>query len=768
MSVTLLSLAIYGPGTAAPDPFAKGDGATPAPVRVHDGELPLSFEANQGQTDARVKFLARGHGSTLFLTATDAVLVLSQPPVGLSPADARAATRRVQTTAPTTAVLRIQLIGANATPLVTPLEELPGKSHYFRGSDPQRWLTQIPHYGKVRYTAVYPAIDLVYYGHHQHLEYDFVVAPQADPTAIRLAFQGAERLSVDAAGNLILHTALGELIQHAPRAYQERDGARHTISARYVLIGEHQVSVQLAAYERAKPLIIDPVLVYSTFLGGSGWDVGRGLAVDLRGNVYVTGWTASHDFPTENPLQPTLHGGSNAGTDAYVAKLDPTGSALLYATYLGGSDDDFGFGMAVDRWGNAYVTGGTNSSDFPTVKAVQPTFGGAGDAFVAKLDPTGSALLYATYLGGSGDDFGYGIAVDTTQSVYVTGQTLSTDFPTAHPLQPAFGGGSQVGDAFVTKLDPTGSTLVYSTYLGGDNEDQGRSIAVDLSGHAYVTGTTQSTNFPLAHPLQPTYGGVIDAFVAKLDPTGAALVYSTYLGGAQRDFGSGIAVDILGQAYVTGDTSSPDFPTVNPMQPALAGGSDAFVVKVDPSGSRLIYSTYLGGLDLDDGFAIAVDAFQRATITGETFSTDFPTHNPVQPTFGGGGSDGFVATFNRSGSQLVFATYLGSSGFDFTVGVATDIVGHLYVTGDAGAADFPTVNPFQPTFGGMTDAFIVKICYTTERADLGCAWEGPPAGAGLAPPLIPSFGTGPAERAGREVVVECKRAGRSPLDPVCR
>jgi hypothetical protein len=735
------------------------------------GQLPLSFEANQGQTDGQVLFLAHGQGYTLLLTAREAVFA-SRPPVAAVPRPTGIVPRTggMQDTSDTArALVRMQLLGANPAPQVMGLEELPGKVNYFRGNEPHRWRTNVPTYAKVKYTAVYPGVDLIYYGHPRHLEYDFLVAPRADPTAIRIAFQGANRPSLDVAGNLILHAAHGEVIQHAPRAYQERDGARQNVPAHYTLADEGQVSIQVAAYDRDRPLIIDPILVYSTFLGGSGGDTGRGLAVDFSGNVYVTGWTDSPDFPTENPLQPTLRGGSNAGTDAYVAKLDPTGLALIYATYLGGSGDDFGFGMAVDDWGNAYLTGGTNSSDFPTMNAFQPTLGGVGDAYVAKLDPTGSALIYATYLGGSGDDFGYGIAVDITQSVSVTGQTLSTDFPTAHPLQPTFGGGSQFGDAFVTTLDPTGSTLVYSTYWGGDNEDQGRSIAVDLSGHAYVAGTTQSTNFPMAHPLQSTFGGVIDAFVAKFNRTGSALVYSTYLGGAQRDFASGIAVDFFGNAYVTGDTSSPDFPTKNPLQPSLVGLSgDAFVTKLDRSGSQLVYSTYLGGRDLDDGFAITVDAFQRATITGETFSADFPTQNPVQPAFGGGASDGFVATLHRSGSRLVFATHLGGSGFDFTVGVAADVVGDIYVTGDAGAADFPTVNPLQPTFGGLTDAFIAKICHSFELADRGCPRNVSSAGTILSPRVAPAITNIPSQMAWREMVLACKRAGRSPLDPACR
>ena len=461
----------------------------------------------------------------------------------------------------------MKLIDANPTPRVTGIEELSGRSNYFIGNDPAKWRTNVPTYSKVEYRDVYPGVSLVYYGNQQQLEYDLVVAPGADPSTIGLSFVGADRLEVDGDGDLVLHTAAGTIRQRKPVIYQEISGVRKEISGGYVFKGEHQVGFKVAAYDASQPLVIDPVLSYSTYLGGSADDQGLGIAVDAAGNTYVTGATNSTNFPkTAGVFDTTFGGGICFGSsclDVFVTKLDPTGSALLYSTYLGGTGNDIGFGIAVDGAGNAYVTGFTNSSNFPTTAgAFQTSFGGFDDAFVTKLDPTGSVLLYSTYLRGSGFDFGNGIAVDATGNAYVTGTTLSTDFPTTPgAFQPARRGG--VGaDAFVTKLNPTGSALVYSTFLGGTGGNFGSAIAVDTAGSAYVAGGTTATNFPTTvGAFQTSFGGNRRAFVTKLDPNGAALVYSTFLARTGSDNGSAIAVDAAGSAYVTGATGSIDFPT---------------------------------------------------------------------------------------------------------------------------------------------------------------------------------------------------------------
>jgi hypothetical protein len=545
---------------------------------------------------------------------------------------------------------------------------------------------------------------LVYYGNQRQLEYDFVVTPGAGPRVIRLAFEGVEKAQIDESGDLVLRTASGEIRQHKPIAYQEVGGAKHEIASRYVIEGADQVGFEVAEYDAARPLVIDPVLDYSTYLGGGGLDYANGIGADATGNAYVMGITNSSDFPTMNGLQPT----SGGSIETFVAKLNPAGSALVYSTYLGGGGIDFGNSMAVDFAGNAYVTGNTNSTNFPTANPLQPTNSGYYDAFVTKLNPTGSALVYSTYLGGSGFDRGDGITVDSSGNAYVTGDTLSTDFPTANPLQPAFGGGDLYGDAFVTKLNASGSALAYSTYLGGPGNEGAWYIAVDASGNAYVTGSSLG-NFPTtAGAFQPAFGGTTDAFVAKLNPTDSALVYSTYLGGSGDEFVGGIAVDASGNAYLVGSTYSTDFPTMNPLQLTNSGVGDAFVTKLNAGGSALVYSTYLGGNGYDGGGGIALDASGDIYVTGATESTNFPTANSLQP-INHGALDAFVTKLNAAGSALVYSTYLGGTGYDGGNGIAVNSVGSAYVTGVTQSTDFPTVNPSQSGYGGGTDGFVAKL-----------------------------------------------------------
>jgi hypothetical protein len=671
------------------------------------GKLPLSFEANHGQTDARVKFLSRTSGYTLFLTGDEAVLALSGSKTNTK---AKKITGTDHTLPPSTAapksggVLRMKLRNANPAAKVTGVDELAGTSNYFIGNDPAKWRTNVATYAKVKYEGIYSGIDLVYYGNQRQLEYDFIVAPGADPHRIAFDVRGAKRILRDAHGELVLRMKPGEgrIRWHKPVAYQEKDGARREIAAYYAITDKHHVKFELAKYDASRPLYIDPI-IYSTYLGGSGVDYGSSIDVDSTGNAYVTGSTASTDFPTMNPLQPA-NGGS---VDAFVAKINATGSALIYSTYLGGSSDDYSFGIAVDDAGNTYVTGYTTSTDFPTMNPLQPTYsGGNWDAFVTKINTTGSALVYSTYLGGSDWDAAYGIAVDGAGNAYVTGSTGSTDFPTMNPLQPTYGGGYD--DAFVSKINPVGSALVYSTYLGGSGSDGGSGIAVDSTGNAYVTGNSTSTNFPTMNALQSTYGGNGDAFVSKLNSSGSALVYSTYLGGRQGDWGSGIAVDSAGNAYVTGSTYSTNFPNKNALQPINHGHSDAFVAKLNSSGSAFIYCTYLGGRSTDYSLGIAVDRAGSAYVTGQTISTNFPTKNALQPV-NGGDVDALVTKINPAGSALVYSTYFGGSGADGGSSIAVDSTGNAYVTGNSTSTNFPTMNPLQPANGGSADAFVAKI-----------------------------------------------------------
>ena len=714
------------------------------------GKLPLSFEANWGQSDSQVKFLSRGRGYTLFLTSSEAVLSLQQPPIKRGGGNAQVTDRTggKEGKATQTAMLRMKLLGGNADPRVTGLEKLPGTSNYFIGNDPDKWRTNVAHYAKVTYEDVYPGISLVYYGNLRQLEYDFVVAPGADPGAILLGFEGLIGLQLDEQGNLVIQTAGGEILQQRPIVYQEVEGVRHELFGGYVLKAENQIAFEVGAYDPDRPLVIDPVLSYSTYLGGSEEDTGFGIAVDAAGNTYVTGFTESIDFPTTLGTVDDLCGTDGLcdpdalgvlHSDVFVTKLNATGSALVYSTYLGGSADDSGFGIAVDTDDNAYLTGSTLSADFPTTSGTVDELCGTNglcdpdalgvlhsDAFVTKLDAAGSALVYSTYLGGSKGEIGWGMAVDATGNAYLTGTTTSDNFPTANPVLPV---GSDAEDAFVTKLNAAGSALVYSTYLGGSDNSatEGFSIAVDATEHAYVTGqircrASDTICFHTVNALQPTPGSFFplrDAFVTKFDPTGL-VVYSTFLGGIDTDVGLGIAADTDGNAYVTGSTLSADFPTENPLQSALLGPGDAFVVKLNPTGSSpLIYSTYLGGSGVDSGQAIAADAAGNAYVTGNTSSTDFPTENPLQSTLLGSG-DAFVTKLNPTGSPpLIHSTYLGGDRSDLGLGIAVDTTGSTYVTGRTNSIDFPTTeDAIQQDLGGARDAYVVKIVISDDQGPL--------------------------------------------------
>ena len=533
------------------------------------------------------------------------------------------------------ATIRLEWIGANPAPAVLGEHQLAGKANYFVG-DPAKWRTGLPTFGSVRYRAVYPGIDAIYHGEEHKFEYDFAVAPGADPARIRLAFEGADGLDLDPSGDLLLRTRGGIVRQHKPVAYQESAGRRRIVDARYVLRGHHQVAFALGAYDRSRELIIDPIVSFATYMGGKVADIPHGVAVDAAGNAYVTGETTSSDFPTAHPLNPALF----AATDVFVAKYSADGSTLLYSTFIGGTGHDIGTGIAVDAAGNAYVAGRTASANFPMVHAIQGAFGGSEDGFALKLNTTGSAIVYSTYLGGKLIDQAQAIAVDPSGNAYITGNTVSVDFPTVNPFQAARAGSY---DVFLSKIDPTGSSLVYSTYFGGVQDDYGKAIAVDPAGNAYVTGLTGSPNFPVEHALQPKLNPAGDAFVAKFDPTGHALVYSTYLGGGGLDTGMGITADFCGFAYVTGQTQSTNFPTTaGAIQPAFAGpvsaafAGDAFLAKLDPAGSALTYSTFLGGTKGETGAAITLDAAGNVYVAGASASPDFPAANASQSQFAGG------------------------------------------------------------------------------------------------------------------------------------
>jgi photosystem II stability/assembly factor-like uncharacterized protein len=592
------------------------------------GKLPLSFEPNQAKADPDVKFISRGAGYSLSLTATDAVLRLRRP----SP-DTRPQVDILASTGPSpqssdlpATVLRITLVGADSHAGIEGADRLPGKSHYFIGNDPKNWLTNVPQFARVRYHRLYHGIDLLYRGNQRRLEFDFELAPGADPNQIQLGFDGIDSLHIDPQGDLVLSTPGGEIRQHKPLVYQTIAGTKKETDGRYVINDCYRVGFKLARYDTTQPLVIDPVLSYSTYLGGFGSnDYGSGIAVDSTGNAYVTGATYSRDFPTTGGAYRRTYPGHLA---VFVAKLNPAGTTLLYSTYVGGTDNtNFGRAVAIDIAGNAYITGYTSASDFPTTAGVIQSAknGPPADAFVTKLNNTGSSLLYSTYLGGSNADLSYGIAVDAIGYASVAGYTYSTDFPVANAFQASNGGSC---DAFVARINPAGTTLVFSTYLGGTSSDYACAVACNPAGSTYVTGYTSSNPFPTTPgAFQTVYPGGTSAYVTRFGTNGA-VNYSTYL---NRGSGYGIAVDSAANAYVTGYTSYGNLATENAFQKVYGASDDAFVARLNPAGSALVYYTYLGGAGSDYGQSIAVDPFGDAHVTGYTLSFDLPTANAVQP-----------------------------------------------------------------------------------------------------------------------------------------
>lgn len=756
-ALALLAL-FYNEGSSPP---AGGDPASGVEARASYDKLPLRFEPNRGQTDPEVKFLSRGAGYGLYLTSREAVLALSKPapPARVASGDGN------HRGGPPAAVIRMRPLGANPNPQLAAGNRLAGHSNYLTGSDATRWRTGVPGYASVTYRGVYPGVDLVYRGGQSKLEYDFVVAPGADPGTIAVGFGGARKLSLDSRGDLILHTAAGRIRQQRPFVYQRYGQARRRVSGRYVLEGKQRIGFRVGGYDRTRPLVIDPVLAYSTYLGGTDppregiAERGQGIAVDPSGSAFVTGTTSSTDFPTTTDA----FRGANAGqADVFVTKLRPDGSGLAYSTYLGGSGMEEGTDIAVDASGAAYLTGSTGSANFPTSTGAYMQ-AGRSEAYVAKLSPEG-ALAYSTYLGGGQGARGAGIALEpscaSSCTAYVTG-AFDIGFPTTSgAFQTTIPDGS-FGGSFVTKLKADGSGLLYSTYLG-DGEVRAAAIAVDSSGAAHVTGGVggEIATTPGAFQPAPPAQGQPSTFVTKLAPDGSRLLYSTYLGetgdvarttifGRGNGAGQGIAVDGSGKTYVTGTTRSSNFPTTEgAFKRTKRDDWEGFVAKLDTAASgagSLLYSTYLGGdtggLGADDQLrGIGVDSAGQAYVAGHTLSPDFPVKDQVQlpHTPRGAKGDAFVSKLNASGSGLVYSTQLGGDGAEEADGIAVQPSGDAYVTGITAAPsarqanDFPWTEPgFQADQHGTGgDAFVAKLEPVSGPAPTvtGLETKGGPAG----------------------------------------
>ena len=701
--VACISLVVVAAAMLPLNPVHRSDGllfSTPTSSRMLSHAfpaLPLTFEANAGQWEAGVLFAARGRTSSAFFRNDGFEILPSRSGAG-----------------------RLRLRFVKASVMSAPAAGTPAlttRTNYFLGSDASRWISDVPNYGGITYRELWPGVDLRIYGNQGRLEQDFIVRPGDDPRAIGMQLEDGQGASIDDSGDLVLPTQGGEVRLHRPVAYQLAGDRKKVVDAEYA-ISDRRISFTVKDFDLSLALIIDPVVTYSTSLGGSGDDEARGIAVDSSGNVYVTGVTDSTNFPTASPLH-----ASSGGKDVFVLKLNAAGNSLLYSTYLGGSADDVGNAIAVDVSGNAYVTGGTGSINFPTTPmALQTALRGTQNAFVTVLNPTGSALVYSTYLGGSGGDSGFGIAVDPKGQAHAVGETNSPNFPTVAAIQASLSPSNQSNftclpgpcpDAFVAAIDATGSSLVYSTYLGGGASDEANGVAVDATGSAYVVGDTFSTQFPVtAGVFQSSLGGLNSAFVSRFDPTGN-LLFSTYLGGSQGGSGStstiglAVAVDLPGNAYVTGTTDSTNFPvTANAYQSKNAGNFNAFVAKLNPTGTALPYASYVGGNTNDSGNAIAVDGLGNIYLAGETNSGNFPLVAALQPYFGA--TDAFILKMNAGGSTLKYSTYWGGSRDDHATAIALDSSG-AYIAGRTSSSDFPGTSALQPGFGGNVDAFVLKV-----------------------------------------------------------
>lgn len=664
--------------------------------------LPLRFERNAGQVDARVRYYSRTPGYTLFLADREAVVLL-----------------------PEGGALHMSLAGASRRQRVEPEEALPSRSAYFTGNDPSRWRRPVEHYGRVRYREVYRGIDLIYYGTGRQLEYDFVVAPGADLGAIRVKFSG--EVSLNQEGDLVLKAGGAELRQPKPQVYQQAGGRRVAVEGRYQLRGDGEIGFAVGPYDRGQTLIIDPVLVYSSFVGGGLVDEAGALAVDRAGNLWVAGITTSVNFPTAGEPLKSAAAGSQ---DVFLAKIDPSkagADSLVYATYFGGSGSETVRDITVDVLGNVYLTGFTDSTDFPLAGSGPQTENGGGqDIFVSKFETAGKTtpeLVFSTYLGGNSFDIANAIAVDSSFRIYIAGYSASEKYPTAG--SPPQTSGQAGWDAVISVLDPSkgaSEALVFSTYYGGSSTDIATGIAVDGAGKIYVTGYTFSTNFPLSdkpYQSESNHGG--DAFLVKLDPSKQGfdtIAYATYLGGSGYDVANRILLEPGGAIWLAGLTLSKDLPMAGDApQTANAGEADAFVARMDLSlepSKQLTYSSYLGGRGTEVAYGLARDAAGRVYVAGYTISPDFPVKaSALQEKFGGGGADGFLAVLDPSapaGEALVYATYLGGGGTDVIYRVAVDSAGDIAVAGLTQSRAFPVSDtPSQNVINGLSDGFVTKL-----------------------------------------------------------
>jgi len=707
--------------------------ANKAQIIENYGKIPLSFTANQGQFDSQVKFTTRGSGCAMFFTSTGTTYLLSRETEEsithhaaqrsvVYPGDPE---NKINNPEYESYALKVKFLDANPDPAVTGENRLPGNSNYFIGNNSTKWQTDVANYEKVRLSNLYDGIDLVYYGNNSSVKYDFVVLPGEDYSRILLTYDLGENssraLSVNEKGEMVVSTPLGDVIERKPYCYQRIDGEKVEVDIGYDIVDSelNRFGFRIGEYNPDYTLIIDPELVYSTLIGGSGTKNTRGIAVDSDGNAFIIGYTSSSDYPVTAGTSDETHNGG--GYDAFISKINSTGTSLVYSTFIGGTGSDSALDFKIDDNGNAYLTGYVASSDFPvTSGAYDETFNEGGqDSYLLKLNSLGNGIIYSTYIGGTGSDTGYGVDLDPSGNVYVTGETNSTDFPTTSGAYNESSNGDT--DCYVLKINTDGTTLLYATLIGGGSWEGSPSIDVDSSGNAYIAGTTNSTNFPVTTgAYDETNNGGYEVFATKLNATGSSLIYSTYFGGSGNDNGYKILLDASGNAYVSGSTISSNFPTTQGAFDETYNGPahDGFVLKLNSSGSDLMYSTFLGGgvigghqEEIAWGLALASDG--GLYVSGYSGQSDFPTTQDAYNNTLGGGMDAFLCKLDSSGRQLVYSTYFGgSTGWDNSAvnGIALDVFDNIYMAGNAGSTDFPTTpGAYDETHNGVVDAFVAKF-----------------------------------------------------------
>lgn len=677
----------------------------------------FQFVENRGQFPSNVLYRADAGPASVWFTDRGLLLQLVTPADdAFSEESASLPSNRFESTPGeyATTIIPLSFAGGNANPTITHSQSPSSFSNYFMGNDQSRWVTDVPAFDEIIYHDLYAGIDLRYYGSNNRLEYDFQISPGADPSQIRIQYAQDQELAINRQGQLVIATPLGELVENIPLIYQQDGSRRLKVSGAYRLIDSHTFGFEINSdYRRDLPLVIDPVLDYSTYVGGTANDFGRGIALSAAGHAYITGFTASADYPVIGAYDATYNGGGTLGYDGFITKMNVGGDTIYYSTYFGGATgEDRSLAIALDPSGQVYVTGSTYSTDFPTVNPFQATNAGDRDVFVLKLSAAGNSLVYSTYIGGTALDIGTDIAVNSLGQSFVTGYTASAAYDLAGtPFDNTLGG---TEDAFLTRLSASGSSLVASTYFGGAGKDEAFGLTLRSGDTVYICGQTLSSDLPFKSAYDSTYGGGTatgDIFVAKFKPNLDSLRFSTFVGTVADELALDVKVDTYGNSYVCGYTFSSAFPLVSAADAVFAGTTEGVAFKLSPIGNALTYSTYLGGLSTDAPAAIALSTTNRAFITGNTASNNFPVVDPVQGTFGGA-QDAFVSCLDTNGNAFVYSTYLGGIGADFGYNIAVDTGLSAYVAGYTASGDFPIQSAVQNVVAGGYDNFITKILIT--------------------------------------------------------